>query len=47
MYITLCAVSKYQNIKFFVLKERDSTPSVQMKERNNTDLQLGKFHREQ
>lgn len=47
MYITLCAVSKSKNIKFFVLKERDSTPSVQMKVRNKTNLKLSKVYREQ
>lgn len=46
MYIILCVVFKYQNIKFFVLKECDSMFSVYMKERNNIDLQFGKFYRE-
>lgn len=46
MYITLCALSRFKDVKTVVLKECDSTPIVQMKVMNKTDLQFSKFHGE-
>lgn len=46
MYIILCVVFKFKNIKFFVLKECDSILSVQMKVRNKINLKFSKVYRE-